>query len=286
MRRASALSVAAVAAFALAGTAHAHAVAPAAPAAIVTVYPVDRPGGVMVTTGGWGYCQQVRGLAVRFRYELLCGRYWKDGYLGKGLRARRHVDWGERRYLAELAKAAREQHRRIGGRLVLIGVSYSGFGVATLASHEPALRPTRVIVIDSYFDLVARRKRASDSGLTGREIDAETGGSKAELRRRSVRVPGLAQLVKSGTELTVVWSVSEEERRVLNGATCARDANAETLQRLANFMHRPVSAWVTRSRHGHDLWDHGIKIVAGKPPGRRVVFTPGGTIPAWSVCPG
>lgn len=286
MRRIGVLLLALLAALAAVGGAHAQVAAPAAPAAIVTLYPVERAAGVMVTTGGWGYCQQVRGLAVRFRYELICGRYWKDGYLGKGLRSRRHVDWGESRYLSQLANAVREQHRRVGGALVLIGVSYSGFGVATLASHQPALRPNRVIVIDSYFDLVARRRRASDTGLTGREIDAETGGSAAELRRRSARVAGLAKLVRGGTELTVVWSISEEERRVLNGATCARDANAETLQRLADFTSRPVGAWVTRSRHGHDLWDHGIKIVAGKPPGRRVFFRPGGAIPSWSVCPG
>jgi len=257
-----------------------------APAAIVTSYAAPHAVGVMVTSGGWPYCQQVRGLARRFRLTLVCGRYWKDGYTRYGVRDRRHVDWGDARYLAQLADAARAQQRLVGGRLVLLGVSYSGFGIATLASHQPTLRPDRVIVIDSYFDLVARRRRARSSGLTAREIDAETGGSIGELRGRSARPEALAQLVRQGTKLTVVWSVSEQERRVLNGATCARDANADTLQHLANVLRRPVGAWVTRSRHGHDLWNHGRQIVAGHPPGRRVVFRPGGTIPGWAICRG
>jgi len=282
----SASLVAASAALVLATPVGAHVAATTAPAAIVTMYPVEHPTGLMVTSGGWGYCQQVRALARNSRLELLCGRYWKDEYVGHGLRARRHVDWGESRYLAELSEAVRAQHRRIGGKLVFIGVSYSGFGVATLVSHHPELRPDRVIVIDSYFDLVARRRHASDTGIIAREIDTETGGSQAELRRRSARIPGLVQLVRAGTTLTVVWSVSEEERRVLNAATCARDANAETLQRVADTARRRVEGWVTHSRHGHDLWDHGRRIVAGRPPGRRVVFTPGGTIPEWSVCRG
>jgi hypothetical protein len=41
---------------------------------------------------------------------------------------------------------------------------------------------------------------------------------------------------------------------------------------------------VTHSRHGHDLWDFGRAIVAGHPPGRMILFRPGGQIPAGAVC--
>lgn len=252
-------------------------------AAVLTVVDQPHAKGVMVTTGGWAYCQQVRALAQRSRLTLLCGRFPKDGYLGLGLRARRHLDWGNAPYLKALAREAAALHARIGGELALLGVSYSGFGVATLASHHPELRPDRLIVIDSYLDLAARRA-AAGSGGTGREIDAETGGSKAALEQRSVGVDGLAALVAAGTRLQVVWSVAPDEEREFKGATCNLAANAATLQRLANALGKPVPAWVTTSRHGHDLWDHGRRIMRGLLPGRKVTFRPGGSVPTWAVC--
>jgi pimeloyl-ACP methyl ester carboxylesterase len=266
-----------------AGLAHGSASA-AGPLAITTVHPVQHPVGLMVTSGGWAYCEQLRRLARRTRYTLLCGRYAKDGYLGPGLRAQRHLDWGNPVYLTSFARAIKRTHARVGGKLVLVGVSYSGFGVATLASHHPELRPDRLIVIDSYLDLVARRARLPDAHQTAREIDGEV-ASATGLRRRSVTVDGLARLVREGTRLTVVWSVSEDERREFRGATCSRAANAQTLQRLARRLDRPVPAWVTHARHGHDLWNHGVDVLQGHEPGRRVVFRPAGRIPAWAVCP-
>jgi len=254
--------------------------------AIVSVYPVAHPRGVMATTGGWAYCLQVQALARREGYTLICGRYFKDGYTGYGLRSRRHLDWGDPAYLADFARKIAALHWRVGGPLVLIGVSYSGFGVATLASHHPELRPQRLIVIDSFLDLVARRQRLPPTHPTAREIDAETGGSPAALRARTVSVGGLATLVRGGTDLTVIWSTSGSEQHEFLGATCDLTANAATLQRLANEVGRPVSAWVTKSRHGHDLWDHGRAIMAGVEPGRRVVLLPGGAVPPWSVCAG
>jgi len=266
------------------------ALAAAAPAcgavdpAVVSIYPVSNPKGLMVTSGGWAYCLQLRALAKRSGYTLLCGRYVKDGYTGYGLRSRRRVDWGQPAYLASLAAKVNTAHRRIGGELVLAGVSYSGFGVATLASHHPELHPDRVIVIDSYLDLVARRAAASSEHGTAAEIDAATGGSAAALRAQSASVSGLAQLVRDGTKLTVVWSVSPDEQREFNGATCNRNANAATLAALADVLGRPVVAWVTRSRHGHDLWDSGRRIVAGHPPGHEVAFTPHGRMPPGVTC--
>jgi len=252
--------------------------------AIVSVYPVPKPRGLMATSGGWAYCLQIQALARNAHYTLVCGRYAKDGYLGYGLRSQRRLDWGDPRYLASFARRIAALHRRVGGPLVLIGVSYSGFGVATLASHEPALRPRRLIVIDSFLDLVDRRASLLPSHQTAREIDAATGGSIQALRSRSVSVPGLARLVRGGTDLTVIWTTSADEQREFAGATCDRNANAATLQRLADLLDSPVPGWVTHNRHGHDLWDHGREIVAGHEPGVRVEFAPGKPIPPAAVC--
>ena len=253
---------------------------------VATAYPAPRPQGVMVTSGGWAYCEQLRPLARRTHYTLLCGRYAKDGYTGRGLRARRRLDWGDPGYLSSLARRAQALHREVGGRLLLVGVSCSGFGVATLAAHHPELRPDRLIVIDSYLDLVARRRRLPDRHVTAREIDRETGGSNNELRWRSASAADLARLLRGGTRLTVVWSISEHERRFFNGATCARDASAATLARLAHDLDRPVPAWVTNTRHGVNLWRNGRAIVGGRMPGRQVTFRPDGRIPAGSICRG
>lgn len=252
--------------------------------AIVSVYPVAGSRGLLVTSGGWAYCEQLRALALRARYTLMCGRYAEDGYVGPGLRAQRHLDWGNEAYLAEFAKAILAEHVIVGGRLVLMGVSYSGFAVATLASHHPDLRPDRLIVLDSFLDLVARRAKLPPNHPTAREIDAETGGSREALLRRSVDVDGLARLLRQGTRLTIVWSIASGEKRFFAGATCDRTANAETLARLARTLGEPIEAHVTLDRHGHDLWDFGARILAGFEPGRRVVFEPDGAVPAASTC--
>ena len=248
-----------------------------------SVFPVPHPRGLMVTSGGWLYCANVQRLARNADFTLLCGKYAKDGYVATNLRGHRHLDWGNPRYLAQFAARIRQVHRRVGGPLVLVGVSYSGFGVATLASHHPELRPDRLIVVDSYLDLVARRRHAGPHP-TGREIDRETGGSLPALRARSVDVGGLATLLRHGTRLTVIWSVTPEENRFFRGATCARDANAETLARLARAAGRPVPGWVTEGLHGHDLWDNGQAILEGRNPGREVWFRPDGSIPRGSYC--
>lgn len=262
-----------------------HPTAPWSPPLVATIHPAQDPVGLMVTSGGWAYCEQLRPVARRTRYTLLCGRYELDGYLGPGLRSKRRLDWGNPAYLARLAGSAEALHRRIGGKLVLIGVSYSGFGVATLATHHPELRPARLIVIDSYFDLAARRSLLPGAHETAREIDGEVGTSPTELRRRSASPAGLARLVRSGTDLVAVWSVSEDERRRFNGATCGLGASAATLARVARLLGRPVLAWVTRRRHGGNLWRHGASIVRGsRPPGTRMTFSRDGRIPDGSYC--
>ncbi len=253
--------------------------------ASATVYPVSHPVGLMVTSGGWAYCQQVQALARRTGYTLLCGRYYEDGYTGYGLRSQRQLDWGDPAYLASLAAKIQTTHQRVGGKLVLIGVSYSGFAVTTLASHHPELRPDRVIVIDSFLDLVARRAALPSTHPTAREIDAAVSRTGATLAQLSVSLGGLARLVSAGTDLSVIWSVSPDEQREFAGATCDLNANAATLASIAKITGKPIAAWVTENRHGHDLWDHGAAIIAGHPPGRQVTFRPNAAIPAGAVCP-
>jgi pimeloyl-ACP methyl ester carboxylesterase len=251
---------------------------------IATTFAVPHSRGLMVTSGGWAYCEQLRMLARRVRYTLMCGRYSEDGFLGPGLRSKRHLDWGNPAYLADFAEEILAKDEQIGGELILVGVSYSGFGVATLAAHHPEIRPDRLVVIDSYFDLVARRSRLPHSHETAREIDSETSGSKMALRARSAGAQGLARLVRVGTRLSVIWTVSEHERRLFNGATCNREASAATLAQVAHTLHRSIPGWVTRTRHGHNLWNHGADILDGTIPGRRLSFPPSGRIPAGATC--
>jgi hypothetical protein len=252
--------------------------------AIVSVYPVAQPVGLMVTSGGWAYCQQVKALARNTHYTLLCGRYIKDGYTGYGLLSQRRLDWGNPAYLASLSRKVIAWHRRVGGKLVLIGVSYSGFGVATLASHHPELRPDQLIVIDSFLDLVERRAALPPTHNTARDIDRETGGSLAALQARSVSPTALAQLISAGTDVSVIWSIAPSEKRTFNGATCDAAANAAVLLQTSDALGKPVSGWVTESQHGHDLWDHGRQLLIGINPGRRITFQPGGQVPPTAVC--
>lgn len=252
--------------------------------AIVTVIRAERPRGLMATSGGWAYCQQLKELARNTGYTLLCGRFAGDGYTGPGLRRERRLDWGDPAYLDGLAAAIGAEHRAVGGELVLVGVSYSGFGVATLATHHPELAPDRLIVIDSYLDLVARRAAAQEGGMIAREIDDVTGGSQESLRSRSVTPEALAALVRAGTILVPIWSIAPAEAREFRGATCNAGAYGTILARTAELLERPVDAWVTQAQHGHDLWGSGRRILAGKPPGTHVRFLPGTGIPAGSVC--
>jgi hypothetical protein len=90
--------------------------------------------------------------------------------------------------------------------------------------------------------------------------------------------------VDSGSTLDAIWSVSADERREFQGATCDTDASAATLSRLAVALGRPVAVWITHARHGHDLWDHGRDIVSGRNPGTRVELPADGRIPPAAVC--
>lgn len=83
--------------------------------AITTVYAVGHPHGLMATTEGWAYCLHVQALARDSGYTLICGRYAADGYLGYGLRAQRHLDWGNPDYLSSFARKIAGLHRQVGG---------------------------------------------------------------------------------------------------------------------------------------------------------------------------
>ena len=84
--------------------------------------------------------------------------------------------------------------------------------------------------------------------------------------------------------MSVIWSISAQENHLFHGATCARDANAETLAKLARVLHKPVLRWVTQGDHGFDLWDNAPAIIEGRNPGRVAAFHPSGAIPASSYC--
>lgn len=258
--------------------------APAARSAIVTTW-VGGTRGVLATSGGYTYCGQAKPIAQRLGYTLVCGRYSKDGYVGPGTRPRRWLDWGNPAYLDELAAGIAAVHRRVGGPLVLVGVSYSGYGVATLAARHPELRPARVVIVDAYLDLVARRSRLPNWHETAREIDRETGGTRAALAARGPSTAGLAKLVRGGTKLEVIWSVSPAESREFRGATCNRGADAGPLAALARRLGQPFAAWVTQNRHGVTFWRYGTALAQGGTVGTKVVFPPSGTIPAGSTCP-
>ena len=264
--------------------AHGAAGAPTTRTAIVTTYEVSASQGVLATSGGWAYCYQARPIARRLHYTLVCGRYALDGYTGFGLRTKRWLDWGNPVYLDELAASIAAAHRRVGGPLVLAGVSYSGYGVAVLAASHPELRPDRVIVVDSYLDLVARRSHLPATHESAIEIDRETGGTAAALALRSPSVSGLAQLVRGGTKLVVIWSTAPGERKEFSGATCDATANAGRLAALSQRLGQPVEAWVTKSRHGVTFWDFGVRLVKGGSVGTKVVFQPDGRIPPGAIC--
>ena len=167
---------------------------------------------------------------------------------------------------------------------MLAGVSYSGYAVAVLAAKHPALRPDRLVIVDSYLDLETRRSHLADSHETAREIDRETGGTAAALLRRSPSIAGLVQLIRTGTDVRVVWTISTAERREFGGATCDATANAGALASIATRLGRPMSGWVTRGRHGVTFWRYGTRLIEGQAVGAKVVFVPGGAIPPGAVC--
>lgn len=254
-----------------------------------------------LTLGGPVYCRQILPLARYFDASLLCADYWQNGYTAPGLRAQRFMDWGDPNYDAAVAKLP-ERARRAGiriSKLIVIGVSYTGYATAQLVATHPELRPAALIIVDSYLDLPARFQAAKPWLSTRKEIATVLGGTLTERRAAyrarspSNHLDGLAKAMRGGMRLVAVWSVHPKERKRYVGATCSRAANAEWLSQLATHLRHPVDGYVTRLQHADALWHHYSSLLAlagvqRKPgdvlPARRFEFRPGEPPSAASFC--
>lgn len=255
---------------------------------------------LLMTLGGPVYCGQLRTLARNVDASLLCADYGPNRYEGPGGRAARREDWGDPRYLAAVARLpARLRARGVQiSKLVLVGVSYSGYANAELVAVHPEIGAAALVVVDSYLDLTARFGALPPTHETRKEIASVLGGTASERpaeyasRSPSHHLAGLATAIRRGMRLVDVWSTSAEERREFAGATCSRLASAQWLADLATMLGRPVTGFVTQLPHAHALWDRGqgLLALAGvrralKPlRARRATFRPGAPPPAWSYC--
>jgi pimeloyl-ACP methyl ester carboxylesterase len=254
-----------------------------------------------LTLGGPVYCGQILPLATSMGASLLCADYWQNRYTGPGLRSQRFMDWGDPQYDAAVAKLP-ERVRRAGiriSKLIVVGVSYTGFATAELVATHPDLRPAALIIVDSYLDLPARFQAAKPWRETRQEIATVLGGTLAErpaayeARSPSHHLDGLAKAIRGGMRLVDVWSVDPEERKRYVGATCSRTSNAEWLSKLAMRLRRPVDGYVTQLEHAEALWHHYASLLAfaglTRNSGdslavRRFRFRPGAPLSAASYC--
>jgi len=281
--------------------------APAAPPALMRVElhlaagARSSPHLLLLTVGGPVYCAQLENLARHTHASLACTDYGPNRYVRAGGRAGRREDWGGPAYLdlvARLPGKLRAQGVQIS-KLIVVGVSYSGFGNAQLVATHPELQADALIVVDSYLDLAARFRALPLHHETRAEIDTVLGGTPDEKPREyadrspSHHLAGLARAIAGGTHLIVVWSTSAAERREFRGATCSRLANAEWLARLSTVLRRPFTGYVTHLPHAHALWDRGRGLLALAGIGqttkpllaRAVTFAPGAPAPRSSYCP-
>jgi pimeloyl-ACP methyl ester carboxylesterase len=255
---------------------------------------------VLMTLGGPIYCLQLAALARALDASRLCLDYGPNGYEGAGERASRTEDWGDPAYLAAVARVP-SRLRQSGvkiSKLVLLGVSYSGFANAELVATHPELGPDALVLVDSYLDLPARYRALPAWHETRREIEAVIGGTLDRLpkayaeRSPSSHLAGLAAAIRHGMRFVDVWSVSAEEQREFNGATCSKAAHAERLAELAGLLHDPVAGYVTQMQHAHALWDRGREVLALAGVGSadrpftptRMLFRPGQGPPPGSYC--
>lgn len=259
-----------------------------------------RPQILFLTLGGRTYCGQIYNVQRYVNGSLACADYGPNRDLGPGQRAGRKEDWGDPAYLDAVAKvpaALRAQGVKIS-KLVLVGVSYTGYANAELVATHPELRPAALIVVDSYLDLPARYAALPSYHETKKEMDAVLGGTLQQVPERyanrspSHHLAGLATAIRNGMSFVDVWSTSAGEKREFRGATCSRLANAQWLADLARLVGRPVTGYVTQLPHAHALWSRGrgLLALAGiarsdvQVPARRVVFRPDGRVPAGSFC--
>jgi hypothetical protein len=268
----------------------------------LTVAPGARvsPHLLLLTVGGPIYCMQLRTLARRLDASLLCTDYGPNRYERPGQQALRLEDWGDPAYDAAVARLPAELEARglKVSKLVVVGVSYSGYANAELVASQPRLHPAALIMIDSYLDLAARFDALPLYHATRAEIVRAVGGTPEQLptayaqRSPSHHLATLAAEIRSGMRFVDVWSVAASEAHEFHGATCSLDANAGWLAQLATVLGRPVTGYATQLLHAHALWDHGRGVLrlagigAGSRqlPARRVQFRPGTPAPADSYC--
>jgi pimeloyl-ACP methyl ester carboxylesterase len=259
-----------------------------------------RPQILFLTLGGPIYCEQLFNLQRYVHGSLACADYGPNRYVGPTRRSGRKEDWGDPAYLAAVAKVPaqlRAQGVKIS-KLVVVGVSYSGYANAELVATHPELRPAALVVVDTFLDLPARYAALPSYHETKKEMDAVLGGTLQQVPQRyadrspSNHLAGLAQAIRNGMAFVDVWSTSPGEKREFVGATCSRLANAQWLADLAQLLGRPVTGYVTQMAHAHALWDrgHGLLQLAGiaradkQVPARRFVFKPDGQVPPGSYC--
>jgi pimeloyl-ACP methyl ester carboxylesterase len=259
-----------------------------------------RPHMLLMTLGGPNYCVQLQTLARNVDASLLCADYGPDRYETPSERAGRLEDWGDPAYDAAAARlpAQLEQSGVQISKLVVIGVSYSGFANAELVATHPELRPAALIVVDSFLDLIARYEALPSYHPTRSEIQTAVGGTPADVpnayaaRSPSHHLAALAAEVRKGMRFVDVWSVSSREQHEFLGATCSLDANARWLGLLANDLRAPVTGYVTHLAHAYALWDYGRGLLglaglwAAAPPrtAQAVTFEPGHAAPPRSYC--
>lgn len=255
---------------------------------------------LLLTVGGPIYCMQLRNLARSLDASLLCADYGPNRYEQPGEQALRLEDWGDPQYdtaVARLPAQAEAAGLKVS-KLVVVGVSYSGFADAELVASQPRLHPAALVMIDSYLDLAARFAALPSYHSTRAEIIRAVGGTPAQVpaayaqRSPSHHLATLAAEIRSGMRFVDVWSVAASEAHEFHGATCSVDANARWLAQLATLLGRPVAGYATQLLHAHALWDHGravlrlVGVGGGSPqlPASRVLFRPGAPAPADSYC--
>lgn len=261
-----------------------------------------RPQVVLMTLGGPVYCAWLEPLARKLKASRICPDFQRNGESSAGTSAARMEDWGDPAYLDYVAKLP-DQLRKQGvkiSKLVFVGVSYSGYANAQLVATHPELRPAALVVIDSYLDLATRFARLPSYHRTYKELVTMLGGTPAErgadyaARSPSGNLDGLADAIRHGTRLLVVWSVAPGERRLFNGATCSIDANARWLGALAGRLGAPVTGYVTTLPHARVLRSWKLQLLAlvgvgpsppEKLPAQQFTFMPGAAVPAASYCP-
>ena len=255
---------------------------------------------LLMTLGGPVYCGQLFELAAYINASVLCADYGRNGESSGLSRSKRVEDWGDPTFLAAVARlpARLEEQGVKVSELVLIGASYAGYANAELLATHPELRPRALIVIDSFLDLPERFRALPQGQETRAEMIKVLGGTLRQVpqvyagRSPSHHLNGLAAAIRSGTRFVDIWSISANQKREFNGATCTAAANARWLHALAIDLGRPVTGYVTQLRHADALRNWWREVLAfarlDRPyrsfPARAIAFPPGAPIPRASYC--